>query len=204
MNGLDQVVARRFLHVGCGTAGPERLPSCFRAEGWSEIRYDIDPGTRPDVVGSITDISAVEEDSMNALWSSHNLEHINSYEVPIALAEFHRVLRPDGFALITVPDLRAIARVIAETSLTDAIYVSPAGPITSLDVVFGHQASLQAGNGYMAHRTGFTASSLGNALIGAGFAEVRVHEGRHWDLWAIATKPDTDAAIFDQLSELLP
>lgn len=204
MNGLDQVVARRFLHVGCGTAGPERLPSCFRAEGWSEIRYDIDPGTRPDVVGSITDISAVEEDSMNALWSSHNLEHINSYEVPIALAEFHRVLRPDGFALITVPDLRAIARVIAETSLTDAIYVSPAGPITSLDVVFGHQASLQAGNGYMAHRTGFTASSLGNALIGAGFAEVRVHEGRNWDLWAIATKPDTDAAIFDQLSELLP
>jgi SAM-dependent methyltransferase len=195
--------ARRLLHVGCGTAGRDRLPSFFHSREWNEIRYDIDPDTRPDVIGTITDIGAIGSETIDAVWSSHNLEHVNSFEVPVALGEFYRVLRPDGFALITVPDLKAVARVIADASLTDAIYVSPAGPIAPLDVVFGHQASLKAGHGFMAHRTGFTATSLGNALISAGFSEVRVHEGTRWDLWAVATMPETDHSIFDQLADLL-
>jgi SAM-dependent methyltransferase len=194
---------RQLLHVGCGMASRDRLPAVFQSPEWREIRMDIDPRVNPDVVGSMTDMQAVAVASVDAVWSSHNLEHVNSYEVPTVLAEFRRVLKADGFILLTLPDLRAVARHIAGDQLTEPLYQSASGPISPLDIVFGHQASMAAGNEYMAHRTGFTARSLGQALIDAGFAEVRVHEGTRWDLWAVATMPETPEDIFDQLAGVL-
>lgn len=192
-----------MLHVGCGVAGKSRLPKAFHNPQWREIRLDIDPAVKPDIVGSITELHMVPSASMDAIWSSHNLEHLHSFQVPQALAEFKRVLRPDGFALISVPDLRAVARYIAADQLVQPLYQSAAGPISPLDILFGHQTSLAQGNHYMAHRTGFTARTLGQALLGAGFAEARVHEGRRWDLWALATLPDTSAEVFHELSEVM-
>ena len=194
---------RRLLHVGCGHPQGSVLPACFTRESWQEIRMDIDPRVKPDVIGSITDLSAVGDAGVDAVYSSHNLEHVNSFEVPQALSEFRRVLKDDGFALITLPDLRAVARRIADDLLTEPLYQSAAGPISPLDILFGHQAAIAAGNEYMAHRTGFTARSLGHALIDAGFAEVRVHEGRRWELWAVGTMPQTPDEVFEQLACVL-
>jgi len=196
--------ARRILlHVGCGLARPERLPVCFHGPEWKEIRVDIDPRCQPDIIASITDLSPVEDGSVDAVWSSHNIEHLNSYEVPAALEEFRRVLKSAGFLLLTLPDIRAVARYIAEDRLDEPLYQSAMGPITPLDIVFGHQDSLQRGNHYMAHRTAFTSSTLGQALIDAGFEEVRVHEGRRWDLWAVATMPDTAPDLFEQMEGVI-
>lgn len=194
---------RQVLNVGCGNAGNNRLPKYFEGAFWREIRFDIDPQVEPDIVGSTTDMGMVSSASMDAIWSSHNLEHLYAHEVPIALAEFKRVLKPDGFALITLPDLRAIARCIAHDRLSEVLYQSAAGPITPLDVVYGHRDSIAQGNVFMTHRTGFTATTLGQVLLDAGFEEVRVHEGRSWDLWAIATLPDTSSAVFDDLAGVL-
>lgn len=196
-NGLN------LLHIGCGSAGPERLPAYFRTSQWREIRADIDPSVQPDIVCSMLDLSCIADASIDAIWSSHNLEHLSWFEVPVALGEFRRVLKADGFALMNVPDLRAIARYILEDKLTDTLYNSAAGPISPLDVMFGHQRSIEAGNSYMAHRTGFTATTLGQALANAGFDEVRVHEGGHWDLWGLACMPHTSGDVFRHLAGVL-
>lgn len=193
----------KLLHVGCGLSPHERLPIVFQRPEWQEVRYDIDPGVNPHIVGSITDMSSVPDASMDAIWSSHNLEHLDSFDVPVALAEFRRVLKPTGFALVSLPDMRAIARQVANDALDDTLYQSPAGPIRPLDMIFGHQAAIKAGNHYMAHRTAFTATTLGNALAQAGFDEVRVHEGKSWDLWALATMPETSDEVFYQLAGVL-
>jgi hypothetical protein len=190
---------RRLLHVGCGSKNIKHLPASFH-RGWTELRYDIDASVKPDLTGSITNLSSLPDGSVDAIWSSHNLEHLNSFEVPTALAEFRRVLNGRGFAVITVPDLRAVARHIVNDELEQPLYKAPAGPISALDVLFGHQAAIEKGNAYMAHRTGFSARTLGQALINAGFDEVRVHEGRHWDLWAIATLTDTDPKVLEDLA----
>ncbi len=193
---------RQLLNVGCGMSGVNRLPLYFRNTDWHEIRLDIDSSVIPDIVGSSTDLSAIPNSCIDAIWSSHNLEHLHSFEVPVALAEFKRVLRDDGFALITLPDLRAVARYIVNDRLCEPMYHSAAGPIAPLDVLFGLQSSVQQGNEYMAHRTGFTATSLGRCLLTAGFTEIRVHEGQRWDLWAVATMPATCSSIFRELDSV--
>lgn len=183
---LNQGQPKTLLHIGCGKADRTRLPECFQDSRWQEIRLDIDPAVQPDIVSTITEMTAVETGSMDAIWSSHNLEHLEDFQVPQALAEIRRVLKPGGFALITLPDLERIAQLIVEGKIDEVIYVSPAGPITPLDMLFGHQASVARGNQYMAHRTGFTAKRLGMHLIDAGFAEVRIITPPEGDLWALA------------------
>jgi ubiquinone/menaquinone biosynthesis C-methylase UbiE len=125
--------------------------------------------------------------SVDAVWSSHNLEHLFASEVPLALGEFFRVLRPGGAALITLPDLQAVAELVASDKLEDVAYVSPAGPIAPLDMIYGYGASIARGNVFMAHRTGFTAKTLAGALGRAGFCQVQV-EREGFNLWALADK----------------
>ena len=200
---IPMAPTRLLLHVGCGWASQDRLPGVFKTGAWREIRFDIDPQVQPDILGSITDLHALADASIDAIWSSHNLEHLHSFEVQGALQEFKRVLRPDGFALISVPNLKAVARYIANDQHELPIYHSAAGPISPIDILFGHQASIARGNHYMAHRTGFSARTLGEALLGAGFSEVRVHEGRRWDLWALATLSDTTPSVFEECSDVM-
>ncbi|MBW6400655.1 class I SAM-dependent methyltransferase [Roseomonas sp. HJA6] len=178
---------RTVLHVGCGMADPRKLPSAFFEPGsWREVRLDIDPGVAPDIIATITDMHAVADASVDAVWSAHNVEHLFAHEVPLALAEFRRVLRPEGFALITVPDLQRAAELVAQDQLAEPAYVSPAGPIAPLDMLYGHGAAIAAGNHFMAHRTGFTARTLDAALRGAGFGTVRVIRDNAFALWATA------------------
>ena len=162
------------LHVGCGVYLREKLPPVFRDAGWREIRLDIDPEVNPDIVASIIDMRAISDGTIDAVYSSHNVEHLYPHEVPLALREMRRVLRAVGFALIKLPDLQEVARHVAEGRLEEQLYMSPMGPIAPLDILYGHRPSLAGGNAFMAHRTGFTGETLGAALVAAGFAAVLV------------------------------
>ena len=177
------------LHVGCGPCNPNKLPARFQLDQWLEIRLDIDPGVRPDVVASITDMRGIRSASIDAVYSSHNIEHLYPHEVDRSLQEFARVLKPNGFALITCPDLQTVAQSIADGHLEDTLYTSPAGPIAPLDILYGHRPSLVRGNLFMAHKTGFTSKTLGQALMRSGFAKARVKRDKeHYNLWAIGWK----------------
>ena len=182
-----ETTLRTVLHVGCGIANPAKLPAAFFNPGdWREIRLDIDPEVQPDIVGTITDMADVPNTSVDAVWSSHNVEHLYAHEVPAAFAEFRRVLKPGGFALIAVPDLQQVAGLIAEDRLGDAAYLSSMGPITPLDILYGHRPSIAQGNAFMAHRTGFTARTLQASLEEAGFPVVKVVRDQSFALWAAA------------------
>jgi tetratricopeptide (TPR) repeat protein len=166
--------AADVLHVGCGDYAREKLPPIFRHAGWREVRLDIDQAVKPDLVASMTDMRVVADGDFEAVYSSHNIEHLYPHEVPVALQEMRRVLKPSGFLLITLPDVQEVARHIAEGKLDDPLYMSAMGPIAPLDILFGHRPSLASGNLFMAHRTGFTSGTLAAALIGAGFAAALV------------------------------
>jgi SAM-dependent methyltransferase len=175
------------LHVGCGSWRPDALAAPYRSPGWREIRLDINPNCRPDIVASMTDMGAVEGGSVDAVWTSHSLEHLYAHEVPVALAEFHRVLRPGGHVLARLPDIQKAAELLLRLGPTGVAYTSPSGPISPLDILYGHGASIARGEHGMQHKTGFTAQSLNAAFKAAGFTSARVQR-KSLDLWARASK----------------
>jgi predicted O-linked N-acetylglucosamine transferase (SPINDLY family) len=176
-----------ILHLGCGHA---RLPDNFAPALWREIRLDIDASVKPDVVSGMTDMPQISNSTIDAIWSSHNLEHLHAHEVALALAEFYRVLKPGGMAYAAMPDVQSVAIEIAKGHLEEALYQSPAGPISSLDVLWGHAASIRAGNAYMAHKTGFTAKTIEHKFKAAGFCNVRVERNiSAFELFVSAQKP---------------
>lgn len=175
------------LHVGCGAYNPKKLHQRFNRDEWKEIRLDIDPQVKPDILGDITNMADVQDGSVDAVWSSHNIEHLYPHQVEVAFREFYRVLRPGGFAFMTLPDIQAVARHVAEGNLEEPLYVSPAGPIAALDILYGFRPSLAAGNYFMAHKTGFTVKTLEQKLINTGFQNVNVQSSK-LDLWAVGYK----------------
>ena len=157
-----------FLHVGCG---PQNKSTClgFNNDNWKEIRFDIDKNVNPDIVGTLTDMKLVETGSVDAVYSSHNIEHIFPHEVPIALSEFYRVLKEDGIVVITCPDLQSAGKALTQDKLFETLYESPMGPVTAFDVLFGHRKTTADGNVFMIHKGGFTYSTLDMAFYKAGF-----------------------------------
>jgi hypothetical protein len=175
---VNQSQSVNVLHVGCGAYDRNKLPPVFQENRWREIRLDIDPAVSPDFVASLTNMEIIADGTIEAVYSSHNIEHLYPHEVPLALREMHRVLNSTGFALIKLPDLQEVAYHIAQGNLEQSLYTSPMGAISPLDILYGHRASLEAGNVYMSHRTGFTGGTLGSALIKAGFAAVMVQRNQ--------------------------
>ncbi len=186
---------KTVLNAGAGPRSPKRLFNGFVPDQWREVALDIDPRTDPDHVGSVNDMRAFFDDAFfDAIWSSHNIEHLHAHEVLPSLREFRRILKPDGFALITCPDLVAVGKLLVAHGLAYKAYDAPAGPITVQDMLFGHGRSIASGSVFMAHNCGFTADHLGTVALQAGFAEVLVGPGSCFDLWALLLMPDADKA----------
>ena len=159
---------KTLLNVGCGLSNISQIKG-FDKDNWKEIRLDIDSAVKPDVVGSSTDMSLIETGSVDAVYSSYNLDHIYPHEVPIALKEFYRVLNEDGIAVVRCPDIQTVCELIAQDKLLELLYESPIGPIYPIDVIYGNRWQIQNGNEYMAKKVGFTYSALDASFAEAGF-----------------------------------
>jgi SAM-dependent methyltransferase len=179
----------RFLHVGCGPKRKNRTVEAFATPEWEEVALDIDESVKPDIVDKLPDLATVEPESFDAVYSAHNIEHLYPHEVPAALAAMRRVLRPDGFAIITCPDLQTIGEILAAGEIDKPLYTSTMGPVSALDMLYGFRPAMRGGNLYMAHHTGFTLKSLGDACTQAGFAgSSGFRRPQRHDLWVLAAK----------------
>ena len=159
---------KTLQNVGCGLSNKSQIKG-FNNDNWKEIRLAIDSAVKPDVVGSSTDMSLIETGSVDAVYSSYNLDHIYPHEVPIALKEFYRVLNEDGIAVVKCPDIQTVCELIAQDKLLKLLYESPIGPIYPIDVIYGNRWQIQNGNEYMAKKVGFTYSALNASFAEAGF-----------------------------------
>ncbi|WP_298424872.1 methyltransferase domain-containing protein [Rhodoblastus sp.] len=199
MTGINK---KRVLNAGSGLSGHGRLPSPFSPDLWEEVRLDADPATAPDVVASLVDMRGkIADASFDAIYSSHAIEHLYTHEVIPALREFRRVLKPEGFALVTCPDLAAIARQLLQHGAETIAYHSPAGPIRPIDMLYGHAQSIANGRAMMAHRTGFTAERLARVALASGFTEIRATEGSCFDIWTALTGPQAPVAAIAAMFE---
>ena len=179
---------KTLLHVGCGYSNISNLKG-FNTDDWKEIRLDINEKVEPDILGTLTDMKLVETQSVDAIYSAYNIDHIYPHEVPLALKEFHRVLKVDGIAIIRCPDIQSVCEIVAEDKLLEPLYESPIGPVFPIDILFGSRKDIAKGNEYMAKKVGFTYSVLNSSFSEAGF-EAR-YGGRvkaRWELSMVAFK----------------
>ena len=115
------------------------------------------------------------------LFCQHALEHVFPHEVDKALSEFVRVLKPDGSAMIFVPDLEDVRHT------EEVILQSPAGPITGLDMIYGFRMAIPE-NPHMAHKTGFVRETLHKAIEKAGFSHVYTQRVGNYNLMGVGRK----------------
>jgi len=194
---------KKLLHVGCGQKTIKNTTKGFNDDSWIETRFDIDPKVRPDIIGSMTDMTNIGDSEFDALFSSHNIEHLFPTDVPIALGEFRRILKPKGFLVLTCPDLQSVCELVAEDKLTEPAYESPSGPIAPIDIIYGHRASIARGNHFMAHRCGFTEKVLQATTSEAGFSTTATlrRTAPHFDLWIVGFKAPVSKNEAEQISK---
>lgn len=164
-----------LLHAGCGR---EPLPPEFIQDGAKEVRLDIDPDARPDIVASIHDMGDIGP--FDAVYCSHCLEHLLWADAEKAVDEFYRVLNPGGFAMVMVPDLTDIRPT------EEVVYHVNGLAITGLDMMFGYRG-YTGRNPYMRHQCGFIPETLRAMMEGAGFTRVTTRTST-WNLVAAGIK----------------
>jgi SAM-dependent methyltransferase len=162
-----------LLAVGCGLDDLKQ----WKESGYGCVRLDIDPETKPDIVGSMVDLSKIQDATYQVVYCSHALEHLYPHEVGRALAEFHRVLKPGGRAVILVPDLEGVPA-------TDDVL--PGSDLCGLHLYYGDASQIEA-HPYMAHHCGFVESTLKAAMEAAGFT-VETQRMSYYNLMGIGIK----------------
>lgn len=150
-----------MLHLGCGG---ESLPS--NMQHCQEVRLDIDPHCKPDIVADMANIPE-GIGPFDAAYSCHSLEHLYPHDGDNCLAGVYRVLKSGGAVIIRVPDLEGLS------PSGDVLYTAGGIPVCAADLFYGWRPLLKD-RPYMAHRNGFMQETLRTALERAGFEKVEV------------------------------
>jgi predicted SAM-dependent methyltransferase len=137
------------LHIG----GQERKG------GWSV--FNVQPGPHVDYVGDMRDLSRFADASIENVYASHVLEHVNQSEVLPVLRGVHRVLAGGGKFLISVPDLDVLCQLFISPQATQEVKWH------IMRMMFGGQI-----DSHDFHYMGFNEQILRDLLGQAGFAPV--------------------------------
>ncbi len=185
---LDQTPS--VLNVG-GNSKAIAIPRYY--DGFAHLLADIDAAAKPDLLIDARELQSSPAAQFDAIYCSHNLEHFYAHDVRKVLRGFHHVLKEDGFAEISVPDIAGLIRHVAanDLELDDELYRTKAGyPISALDMIYGWGVEIErSGQEFFAHKTGFTQNTLQKALNKAGFAVTIFRPGRNLEISGLASKP---------------
>tara|TARA_X000000368_G_scaffold44882_1_gene32233 strand:+ start:379 stop:1011 length:633 start_codon:yes stop_codon:yes gene_type:complete len=190
----------KFLHVGCGPKRKDKTTKIFNNDEWEEVTFDIDPKCNPNILGSMTDLSMIEDNTFDAIYSSHNIEHLFTHEAVIAAKEFLRVIKNDGYIMIVCPDLLSTCKAIIEKGPLKPLYhlTNPnTGEldknlfVAGIDILYGWRLPIQNGNEFMAHKSAYTENSLTQLCLQAGFKKiVSTSRENFYDINLLAFKND--------------
>ncbi|HEX8523898.1 MAG TPA: methyltransferase domain-containing protein [Tepidisphaeraceae bacterium] len=129
-------------------------------EGWKILNIQQLPGV--EFVGSCTDLSQFAANSVDEVYASHVYEHLGYlYELPQALREVNRVLKPGGIFYVGVPDLEKLCTMFVrpEATIDDRFNI--------MRMMFGGQM-----DAYDYHKAGLTLEFMQHLLKRSNFSSV--------------------------------
>ena len=174
------------LNVGCGFSRRKDTHYLIQGEEWQHIRVDIDPEVKPDRIDDSSKLETFESKSVDAIFSSHNLEHLHKEDAKAALLTYHDKLKSGGLCIIVVPNFELACKHIAE-GRDYPVYFSPAGGISALDMIYGYSKYTQ-NNVYMRHQWGYTRKSLISLFDDSGFKNVESSSDDAYNIWTFGIK----------------
>lgn len=140
----------RRLHIGGRGPSP----------GWELMNARAGEGV--DHVGNANDLSRFADNSLDVIYSSHVLEHLDYQdEIAKTLKDWLRALKPGGLVQISVPDLAVLARLLGDPRLDKA------QRFQVMRMMFGGHT-----HAYDYHQTGLTEEFLTDFLQQAGFVQI--------------------------------
>lgn len=129
--------------------------------GWKI--FNVQRGPQVDFEGSIVDLGAFSDGSVEEVYASHVLEHLG-YQTELlgALKEVHRVLRPGGRFYLSVPDLEVLCQLflVPNLDINSRFHI--------MRIMFGGQT-----DDYDFHYVGLTEAFIADYLQRAGFTELQ-------------------------------
>lgn len=130
-------------------------------EGWSIL--NIQPGPGVDFVGDCVDLSRFADGSVSEVYASHVYEHLGYvHDLPRAIGEAYRVLKPGGLLRVGVPDLDALCRLFIDPGLVIQ------ERMVVLRMIYGGQT-----DAHDFHKVGLNFELLRSLLESSGFKHVR-------------------------------
>lgn len=82
-------------------------------EGWSILNIQKeDQGV--DFIGDISDLSQFKDNSIEEIYASHVVEHIDQKSIKKTLKGIHRILKVGGKFYVSVPDLEVLCRIFID------------------------------------------------------------------------------------------
>lgn len=149
-------MGERKLHIGGTTA---------RA-GWEILNAISAPYV--DHVGKAEDLSRFADHTFSHIYASHVLEHLGYQSaLPDALTEWHRVLRPAGQLMVSVPDLDTLCALFTQRE-----GMSSQDRFEIMRMMFGGQT-----DSYDFHCVGLNEEFLSSFLVSAGFISIERVQG---------------------------
>ena len=83
-------------------------------DGWKILNIQKNEGV--DFIGDISDLSQFQDNSINEIYASHVVEHIDQKNIKSTLKGINRVLKDGGKFYVSVPDLDILCRIFIEKS----------------------------------------------------------------------------------------
>lgn len=165
---------RSLLSVG---SGPQELKE-WEAQGFTVVRLDIEPTTKPDFLRDMTAMGNVG--LFDVVFCCHALEHLYPHQTAQATKEFYRVLRKGGRVVILVPDLE-------DVKPTEEALHRDCGSISGLHLYYGDPNEIP-NFPHMAHHCGFVEETLRKVITLGGFDEVLTKRLPNYNLMGIGVK----------------
>ena len=81
-------------------------------DGWKILNIQKNDGV--DFVGSISDLSQFDDNSIEEIYASHVVEHVDQKNIKKTLEGIYRFLKNDGKFYISVPDLDVLCRIFID------------------------------------------------------------------------------------------
>ena len=127
-------------------------------EGWKILNVQKNEGV--DLIGSITDLSQFEDESIDEIYASHVVEHVDQKNIKKTLKGINRVLKNNGKFYISVPDLDILCRIFIEKTAPQKV------KFHAMRMMFGGQI-----DEFDYHYFGWNYEFLNSYLTEAGFTK---------------------------------